>query len=566
MEQTEAASGKGLARLVRIAIGVGILALWVASVLAHDLAGSEIFGRFFRYAHANWGGAEGRLLAERLVFGSAGAIGVAVVLATAWKVLGSSPGRRAAPELAARWAIWLGLTLAANRYLMCLQSENVHFAQYGGVAFFLALATGSPRMAFLGTVFLGFLDESYQWWILYYHDVNNHLDWPDMCLDTCGAGAGALPFASLLRIGRYAEGRENQEDPYDRKAGVLLAAGIAGLLALLLSVNLGHYPLWPTWEELDNHKPFHTFSTREGVPIFLGWALLLYTVVDERRRRVPLCVLVAGVAVLHVAVTPPRTNRPLPIHEDVPAVKIPKAKGSITIDGRLDPAEWDHAARVSLGSFAPTATEKRRKDVPGHFGEPLPTTARLLWDERALYVAFECETQDVWARKLERDDPELPGTPCVEVFLDMDGAERSYYELEVSAGNVVQDLFVYWPLEPQWVPNPPAVSFVGLNRWDSRLRSAVTVQGGECETIPAGSDRPARKLPPTRGYTVELEVPWSDLVGRFQTPAPGVRLRGNLYRVEPSRPDGPSRYMSWAPTHAPLDFHRPAFFGVLELE
>jgi len=88
----------------------------------------------------------------------------------------------------------------------------------------------------------------------------------------------------------------------------------------------------------------------------------------------------------------------------------------------------------------------------------------------------------------------------------------------------------------------------------------------------------ARKRPPSRGYTVEVALPWDDLRGRAvkedgntgkHTVVPGARFRANLCRIEYQRPYDqpgfPHSYLTWAPTHAPLDFHRPMFFGTWEL-
>jgi hypothetical protein len=263
-------------------------------------------------------------------------------------------------------------------------------------------------------------------------------------------------------------------------------------------------------------------------------------------------------------------------------VKVPRAQAPIAIDGLLDEKEWAGAAQVELHGFAPFATEEQRAANVQHFGPELETRARLLWDEKTLYVGFACVSTDVWARKVERDDPSIAQSPCVEVFLDPDAAERTYYEFEVSAANQVQDLFVYWPQAPQWAPNPHAVSFVGLNRWSSpAFRSAVSVQGGACEL--AEQPNVERKLPPTAGYSVELAIPWEDLRGRAlwdhaanggsgapAAPRKGALFRANLYRIEQRRPVGFNStidtYQAWAPVHAPLDFHRPQYFGVLELD
>lgn len=577
-DRTGGTPGRWVPLPVAVGIAAAVIALWAVSVFKHE-AGGQIFARFFKYAKDNWG-PEGRSRAEQAIKTVALALAALAALGTGVAILRSKAGRAALPELAWRWVAAFLFALAANRFLVCLQSEDVHFAQYGFVAFVLALATGRPRLAFVATTLLGFVDEAHQWWFMYFHDTYNHLDWSDVFLNLCGASMGALPATSLLRIRRHAEGRADEVERGSLVPGALGLAALAALLGTILTrTEIGHYPEWPFWTELDNKKPFHTFNAREGIPAILGAGALLYYVVDERRRAIPYPALLAFLLAVHVAVKPVGFGAGQPVHESgVPTLEVPRARGPVAIDGTLDPEEWKGAARVELRSFAPRATDEQRAQQASTFGPELGTTARLLWDDAALYVAFECASEDVWTGAVGRDDPSIAQLPCVEVFLDPDAAERTYYEFEVSAGNAVQDLFVYWPGSPSWAPDPSgnrAPAFVGLNRWDARaFKSAVSVQGGACEVGYRGE---ARKAPPTRGYVVELAIPWEDLRGRALwdpvkmapcPPAPGARLRGNLFRVEPRRAPGAApqdTYMTWSPVHAPINFHRPQFFGVLEL-
>jgi hypothetical protein len=564
---------------VRLAIAAATIALWLVSVFYHH-EGGQLFAAFFHYASGHWGPSAdpivGQKVAERVIFWVAVAMGGTVFGISAFKLLRAPGGRKAAPELAARWIAWFLFTLAANRFLIQIQSESIHFAQYGFVAFFFSLVLNNPRQGFLVAVFCGFLDEAHQWWYMYFHDVNNLLDWGDMCLNACGAAGGALPFTSFGRVRRYAEGRENQfEGGNPLKAAGFLAA-LAGLLVYLkLGTNLGHFDAWPFWKELKAHKPWHELSPRDGMPALLCLSMVFYFLVDDRRRAIPVWALALGLLGFHLGVKLPDDSKGEDVHENVPTLTIPHLRqgAKIAIDGKLDESEWAGAATLSLGSFAPDATEEAKKQEPSTFGPDVETKVRALWDERALYLGFECASDDVWARDLPHDHPEIANTPCVEVFLDLDGAEQSYYEIEVSAANRVQDLFVYWPETPAWSPDPQDAAFVGLSGWDCKgLETKVSVQG-ELD-LGIGS---VRTLPKSQGYTVEMAIPWTALRGRVlkedrasdgtavRTPVPGSRFRGNFYRVEIRRPSGPNSYEAWSPVHYPLDFHRPAFFGIIEL-
>jgi hypothetical protein len=567
---------------LRIAVAVIALGLWTASVFLHG-TGSLVFAAFFKHATDNWG-PNGRALAEKTLFLGAVSLGLVVLALSSIKVLSSAHGRRATPELLFRWAAALLFAWATNRYLICIQSECVHYAQYGFVAFSLAFATRNPRLALVATVFCGFLDESNQWWRMYFNEVNEHLDWSDMCLNAAGAACGALPWTSIHRLRRYAEGEEDKVATGSPLPQILALAGAAALVFYLVTrCELGHDHSWPYWGQLDNHKPFHQFSTREGVPALLALTILLYYVVDERRKNLPIGALVCALVAWHIGIVLP-TDGGQPLHEPVPVLTVPKAKGPIAVDGKLDEKDWQTAAKVELHGFAPHPDEDDLRKQPWAFGPELKTEARLLWDEQALYVAFECASKDVWGRELPRDHEQIANHPCVEVFLDPDNAERMYYEFEVSAANQQADYFVYFPELPQWTPAPTMREFVNLPGWDSKnLASAVTVQGGVCDVISGGAPAVTRTLPATEGYTVEIAIPWQDMKGRAMTPhwdmktqtmisplKSGLKLRANLYRVEAHRTEDPAKpapgtYMAWGPTHAPLDFHRPSFFGQLTL-
>jgi hypothetical protein len=357
-------------------------------------------------------------------------------------------------------------------------------------------------------------------------------------------------------------------------------AFVAAVLAfVLLGTNIGHYTSWPYWRQLDTHKPFHELTAREGVPALLGLSLVLYYLVDERRRAVPIAAIALALLAWHIGLSLPGTGGE-PVHENVPKTSVHHAQGPITIDGRVDEAEWAGATVLTLGSFLPDADEDDKKHLKTAFGsiDEAKTKVRLLWDERALYVAFECQTKDAWTRVLERDGLRLnlgdPETPAVTVCLDPDAAERTYFRFDVTPGNSVRDLYAYLPELPQWSPAPTSLDRVELLGWDAKhLATAVSVQG-ELETAatPEEADKPRAK-PASEGYSVELAIPWRDLVGNALTTGPdglpsvlpGARLRANFCRVEPFRPvhwDTLSANLSWS-TRV---YDRPSFFGEIVLE
>jgi hypothetical protein len=206
------------------------------------------------------------------------------------------------------------------------------------------------------------------------------------------------------------------------------------------------------------------------------------------------------------------------------------------------------------------------------FGPLLETKVRLLWDERALYVAFECATKDAWTRALAHDGFKLglqePETPAVTVALDTDAAEHAYFRFDVTPGNVTRDMYVYLPELPQWSPAPTTLDRVELVTWESpHLETAVSLRGElETTTTPEEADK-ARAKPPSEGFTVEMAIPWRDMVGnaiKSGAPTAGAKLRANFARVEPYRPlhwHTPVANMAWSTRL----YDRPSFFGELEL-
>ncbi len=168
-------------------------------------------------------------------------------------------------------------------------------------------------------------------------------------------------------------------------------------------------------------------------------------------------------------------------------------------------------------------------------GLPLQSTlVRVAWDEEALHVRFDCEDRDAWGTFRKRDDP-LWQEEVVEIFL-APGEEDpvDYAEFEVSPLGVVFDARIHNPTSLRKDMNADVA-------WDC---PGLRWQVGKGKS---GQD-----------WWAELSIPW---------PADRPRLwRANFYRVERPR-DGEAEYSAWSPTlTSPADFHKPARFGVLEIE
>lgn len=238
---------------------------------------------------------------------------------------------------------------------------------------------------------------------------------------------------------------------------------------------------------------------------------------DERREpgRAPgdgaflraLAVLLPALAGCGSVQEPAAAPFPLPAIPWAPAGYVcHRAAEPPAIDGRLDDPCW--LAALPTDPFVDI--EGPRRPAPR-----FETRAKMLWDDRFLYVAAEMEEPDVSGFLTARDSVIFHDNDF-EVFLDPDGDARDYFEIEVNALGTVWDLFL-----------PLAYRDGGTaeNGWDARgLLCAVGVDG----TANAPEDR-------DRGWTVEMAIPWADLAERAGVPAPptpGDRWRINFSRVQ----------------------------------
>lgn len=214
---------------------------------------------------------------------------------------------------------------------------------------------------------------------------------------------------------------------------------------------------------------------------------------------------------------------------DLPVYKAHRRKGEIVIDGDLGDPGWQGVP--STGPF------HRSHDG----GSPrYRTEARLVWDDQFLYVSFDAEDEDVWAKLEKKDDP-IYGEEVVEIFIDADGDGKTYNEIEVSPRNVQLD--AYFPARRH-----------GMDlAWDSGMTSAVQVHG----TLNDPSDI-------DRGWTAEMKIPVKNLASLPRwPPQPGDRWRFNLYRLEWHSDRKVNEGSAFSP---PLvgDFHHLSRFGYLE--
>lgn len=224
-----------------------------------------------------------------------------------------------------------------------------------------------------------------------------------------------------------------------------------------------------------------------------------------------------------------------------------RSKSPIVIDGKLDDLSWNDAPWTDdfvdiLGISAPRPRFRTR--------------AKMLWDDTYFYVAAELTEPHVWGT-LTKHDSVIFQDNDFEIFIDPDGDNCEYYELEINALNTEWDLL----LEKPYRAGGPAV-----NEWEiPGLKTGTHVNGklNDPEVL-------------DESWTVEFAIPWSVLATRAHRPSPpknGDQWRVNFSRVEWQHtidgktytkvPGKPEDNWVWSPQGA-IDMHRPEHWGYVQ--
>lgn len=229
-----------------------------------------------------------------------------------------------------------------------------------------------------------------------------------------------------------------------------------------------------------------------------------------------------------------------------------KTPGTITIDGKMSPGEWDAIPWTS--DFVDIEGDKRPNP---HF----QTRAKMAHDENGMYFAVLMEEPHVWATITEHDAV-IFNDNDFEIFLDPSNSTHNYLEYEVNALGTVWDLFISKPYR-----DGPVV----LNNWEFLgMKSAVHVDG----TLNNPNDT-------DKSWSVEVFIPWSSIyqvMRRDGKPAEGDQMRVNFSRVEWTTEVQNGKYVKvpiqgedkireynwvWAPSGV-INIHLPEYWGYVQ--
>lgn len=216
---------------------------------------------------------------------------------------------------------------------------------------------------------------------------------------------------------------------------------------------------------------------------------------------------------------------PLP---PIPQLEVRRAAKAPVIDGKLDDPAWAKAQAVTFQFPWPQQT-----------GAPQKTTARLLWDDKHLYISYECEDNDITAHYTLRDDPTYKDD-AVEAFINPRPDQTEiYFGFEMNARATMYD-YVYL-----------AGKFL-FKRLDLQgLQLATHLDG----TMNARGDK-------DRGWTLELAIPFAELepMLRVAPPKPGDTWAINLNRWDGTEPN--RRLSQWSDSGlVQTSPHYPKRFG-----
>jgi hypothetical protein len=236
-------------------------------------------------------------------------------------------------------------------------------------------------------------------------------------------------------------------------------------------------------------------------------------------------------------------------------LKVPTPKGYVCyratalviIDGKFDELDWKSAPWTD--AF---------QDIEGDLkSKPrFRTRAKMLWNADYFYIFAEIQEPHV-SGTLTKHDSVIFQDNDFEVFIDPNGDNHEYYEIEINALNTEWDLFLKMPYKD---------GVLALDAWEiPGFKSAVHIDG----TLNQPHDT-------DRGWSVELAIPWKALAEHAHRPSPpndGDQWRVNFSRVEWNYDvvDGKYRKVPnrkednwvWSPQGI-VDMHRPEKWGYVQ--
>lgn len=257
-------------------------------------------------------------------------------------------------------------------------------------------------------------------------------------------------------------------------------------------------------------------------------------------------------------------------NSSIPSYKCYKvSEGTVHIDGKLDEDCWQNAPIIEFRDLL----DGSRHEITG--------SAKMLWDDKYIYVAYEIHDPNVVAyygeRKRGRTLPNTQEEPhtgepeimfrdtFVKFFLDPDADGMNYIEIHINPINNIADLLIDYPYIKKGREEIGITTQLPTKAdwsWNCEgLKSAVQIQG----TLNFSDDI-------DQGWTVELAIPWESLKPITKGPySPNMGENkwcahlGHVYKPEfdySNRRKSKHVYSTW-PVLGEMDCHLPARWGYL---
>ena len=196
-------------------------------------------------------------------------------------------------SLLSLWCLVGVAALLSHYFLVAVDSELIHWLQYGILYGFFLKATSRLGQAAIWTLLAGILDETYQFWVLQ-RNWNIYLDFNDVVLNGIGVLLAMAVAASILPIQQRAWNFRPLSRGLATRVAVGLLISLAGCLTLgicawykssdpqawfVLSRSDPPPEFWVTTEWA--RRGFHILSPMAGLA-FTTLLLVFFSVIDGR--------------------------------------------------------------------------------------------------------------------------------------------------------------------------------------------------------------------------------------------------------------------------------------------
>jgi hypothetical protein len=222
-----------------------------------------------------------------------------------------------------------------------------------------------------------------------------------------------------------------------------------------------------------------------------------------------------------------------------PIYKVARAKGPITVDGKMDEETWKDAEVQPLSNFF-------RLDKPV---EKQNSKFRMLWDDSNIYLFYECEDTSLTARETKFDGRTYMDD-CAEFFVvPIPDSVYMHFGFEINITDVRYDYIVLWKYY-----NNRTFFISGYN---PEYKVKTIFEG----TINNDKDK-------DKGWKMEFAIPMSVFsnINGVTRPRPGARWAFQAVRQDRNFVDDRFRSTSTLfPIYEfKLDVHQPNRFGLME--